>query len=59
MGLLTITGVVGWEGGEQLGVTKSSLLGDRLLAWPGERGGWSGRGLVGVMPGIWTGLDIN
>ena len=54
-----MTGVVGWEGGEQLGVTKSSLLGDKLTAWPGEMGGWSGRGMVGLMPGILTGSDIN
>ena len=57
--MVTITGVVGFEGGEQLGVTNSPLLGDKLLAWAGERGGWSGRGLVGVMPGIFTGMDIN
>ena len=58
-----MTGVVGWEGGEQFGVTpgvtRSSLLGDKLLVWPGEVGGWSGRGVVGVMPGMLTDLDIN
>ena len=59
LGLVTITGVVGCEGGEQLGVTNSPLLGDKLMAWAGERGGRSGGGLVGVMPGISTGLDIN
>ena len=50
---------MGWEGGEQLGVTRSPLAGDKLIAWPGERGGWSGRGVVGVMPGMLTDLDIN
>jgi hypothetical protein len=51
--------VLGCEGGEQLGVTRSSTLGDKLLSRAGDKGGWSGRGLVGVMPGILTGLDIN
>ena len=57
--MLTITGVVGCEVGEQVGVTRSSTLGDKLLIWAGDKGGWSGGGLVGVMPGILTGLDIN
>ena len=51
--------MVGCEGGEQVGVTRSSTLGDKLLGWAGDKGGWSGGGLVGVMPGILTGLDIN
>ena len=51
--------MLGCEGGEQLGVTRSSTLGDKLLSRAGDKGGWSGRGLVGVMPGILTGLDIN
>lgn len=58
MGLVTITGVVGFdEGGELLGVTKSSLLGDRSAAGRGDKGGWFGGGWVGVMPGIL--LNIN
>ena len=59
MGLMTMTGVLGPEGGEQFGVIRSSLLGDKSTGGPGEMGGWSGGGLVGVMPGILTGLDIN
>ena len=47
------------EGGEQLGVTRTPMLGDKLLAWAGERGGWSGGGMVGVMPGMLRCLDIN
>ena len=35
------------------------MLGDKLLAWAGERGGWSGGGMVGVMPGMLRCLDIN
>ena len=54
----TITGVVGFdEGGELLGVTRYSLLGDRTAARGGDKGGWFGGGWVGVMPGIF--LDIN
>ena len=59
LGLVTITGVLGCDGGEHVGVTKSSNLGDKPMALAGERGGWSGGGLVGLMPGIFTGLDIN
>ena len=29
------------------------------MALAGERGGWLGGGMVGLMPGIFTGLDIN
>ena len=54
-----MTGVLGCEGGEQLGVTRSSVLGERLLIWARVRGGLSGREFVGVMPGMLTGLDIN
>ena len=48
------------EGGELLGVTKSTLLGERLAARTGDKGGWFGGGRVGVIPdtsGIL--LDIN
>ena len=40
MGFSTITGVVGLDkGGELLGVTRSSLLGDRAAAERGDKGG--------------------
>ena len=59
LGLVTITGVLGRDGGEHVGVTKFSNLGDKPMALAGERGGWLGGELVGLMPGIFTGLDIN
>lgn len=53
-GLATMTGVWGWDGGEQGGVLSSSLLVDRSLI-AGQGGGW----VVGLMPEICGGLDIN
>ena len=58
-GLVTITGVWGLEGGEQGGVSKASLLGDKALLTAGDKGGWLGGGLVGLMPGRLGVLDIN
>ena len=49
-GLVTMTGVWGLDGGEQGGVLSSSLLGDSSLT-SGDRGGWCGGWLVGLMPG--------
>ena len=58
-GLVTITGVCGFEGGEQSGVIKSSLLGERDLLTAGDKGGWLGGWAVGLIPGIIGVSDIN
>ena len=58
-GLVTITGVWGLDIGEQGGVCRSSFLGDKALLTTGDKGGWLGGQLVGLMPGILGVLDIN
>ena len=54
-----MTGVDGLDGGEVGGVLSLSMEGESGLLIAGDDGGWIGGQLVGVMPGIFGGLDIN
>ena len=54
-----MTGVDGLDGGEVGGVLSLSMEGESGLLIAGDDGGWLGGQLVGVMPGIFGGLDIN
>ena len=54
-----MTGVDGLDGGEVGGVLSLSIEGESGLLIAGDDGGWLSGQLVGVMHGIFGGLDIN